>query len=277
MKTQKAVNNAVYRTRGHAWWDEQEGDFASLRFWVNPVRFVYFTRVIERERGSGRVLETVLDVGCGGGYLAEEFAKAGFAVTGVDAAPESIMCARRHAAETGLQIEYLEGRAERIPLDNEAFDVVLCCDVLEHVDDFERALAEIARVMKPNGLFFYDTVNRTLISKVAVIKVAQEWRSTAFVAPGSHVWSRFIKPRELAAAMARQGLINREVRGIAPGANAIAYWLGLRRLAQGKMSCRELGSRLPLRETRGLSVSYMGYATKVPRDPAACPARKMTT
>jgi 2-polyprenyl-6-hydroxyphenyl methylase / 3-demethylubiquinone-9 3-methyltransferase len=258
-----AVNNDLYRQLGHAWWDDNVGEFSTLRFFVNPVRFGYFKRILDRERGPAQSGLALLDVGCGGGILAEDFARAGLRVTGVDPAPESIQTAQAHALASGLSIEYRTGSGEQLPLADAAFDLVACCDVLEHVDDVDRVVGEVARVLKPGGLFFFDTVNRTFVSKIAMIKVMQEWRSTAFVGPNCHVWERFIKPAELRQALARHGLEQRDVRGITSHCSPLAVWLNCRRRAKGQISFRELGQRLAFCEGDDLDVSYMGYAQRL--------------
>lgn len=262
MKFAPKIDNEVYRRLGHAWWDEDVGEFSTLRFWINPVRFGYFERVLKQEKALERGQRRLLDVGCGGGLLAEEFARAGFEVTGVDPAPESIDTARTHASASGLCIEYHIGAGERLPFPDASFDHAACCDVLEHVDEVDRVIGEIARALRPGGLFFYDTVNRTIISKIAVIKVMQEWRSTAFGSPNSHVWEKFIKPAELVAICERHGLEPREMRGIMPRRNAIGTLLDFRRRVQGKLTFKELGQRLGFQESEHLEASYMGYAKK---------------
>jgi 2-polyprenyl-6-hydroxyphenyl methylase/3-demethylubiquinone-9 3-methyltransferase len=256
------VNNEIYRTLGHAWWDDDVGEFSTLRFWINPVRLGFFKRVIDREKALTPCRRRLLDVGCGGGILAEELARLGFDVIGIDPAPETIDTARAHAETSGLAIEYRTGAGECLPFANEAFDHVVCCDVLEHVDDVSRVLGEVARVLRPGGLFLYDTVNRTLTSKIALIKAMQEWRCTAFAAPNAHVWAKFIKPAELCALLVRHGLVPGEMRGIVSRRNPIGTLLDLRRRAQGKLTFRELGRRLDFRESDHLDVSYMGYAKK---------------
>jgi 2-polyprenyl-6-hydroxyphenyl methylase / 3-demethylubiquinone-9 3-methyltransferase len=257
-----AVNNDLYRSLGHAWWDDDVGEFSTLRFFVNPVRFGYFKRILDLERGKAQGGLALLDVGCGGGILAEEFARAGLRVTGVDPAPESIQTAQAHAAASALSIEYRTGSGEQLPFTDAAFDVVACCDVLEHVDDVDRVIGEVARVLKPGGLFFFDTINRTFISKIAMIKVMQEWRSTAFVEPNCHVWERFIKPAELRQVLARHGLDQRDLRGITARCSPLAAWLNFRRRAKRLISFRELGQRLAFGEGDDLDVSYMGYAER---------------
>lgn len=262
MTQAQKVNNDVYRSLGHAWWDDDVGEFSTLRFWINPVRFGYFKRVIERDPAIAFGGRRLLDVGCGGGLLAEEFARLGFDVTGIDPAPETVNTAREHAASSGLAIEYHTGAGEHLPFPDESFDCVACCDVLEHVDDVSRVVSEIARVLRHGGLLLYDTVNRTLISKIAVIKVMQEWRCTAFAAPNSHVWEKFIKPEELSSILEKHGLKPGEMRGIVSRRNPLATLLDFRRRAQGKLSFKELGRRLDFQESEHLDASYMGSAVK---------------
>jgi 2-polyprenyl-6-hydroxyphenyl methylase / 3-demethylubiquinone-9 3-methyltransferase len=258
--TKPQVDNDLYRRKGDAWWDDDCGEFSTIRFFVNPVRYGYFRRVLERE--GARPGAAVLDIGCGGGILAEEFARDGFRVTGIDPAPESIETARTHAAASGLEITYEIGSGEHLPFSDASFDHVACCDVLEHVDEVERVIGEIARVLKPGGLFFYDTVNRTCMSRIAVIKVMQDWKATAFAAPNSHVWDKFIKPRDLVRILRRSGLRNRQMRGISIRRGPLGAWLGFRRRVNGKIGFKELGEYLGFRESRDLSVSYMGYASR---------------
>lgn len=256
------VNNEVYKRRGHAWWDDDEGEFCIIRFCVNPVRAGFFLRVLEREREGAGVPRTLLDVGCGGGFLSEEFARAGLAVTGIDPSGPAVEAARRHAEASGLDIRYETGSGEALPFSDAAFDVVACCDVLEHVDDQERVVSEIARVLKPGGLFFYDTINRTPMSWLAVVKVMQDWTWTAFAEPETHVWSRFIKPRELVVLLDRNGFENGEMRGISPGGNPLSLLADFNRRVRGVISFKELGRRLRFHESADLGVSYMGYAVK---------------
>lgn len=259
--TKRRVNNELYREYGHAWWDE-DSMAASLRFFINPIRFDYFLRMFVKERARNPAAETCLDVGCGGGFLAEEFARAGFRVTGVDPAAETLETAHAHALSSGLAISYRPGAGESLPFPDRSFDVALCCDVLEHVQDPPKVVEEIARVLKPDGLFFYDTINRTFASRIAVIKVMQDWPLTAFAPPDSHVWDQFIKPDELLAMLGRNGLENRGMRGISSRRNPIATWIDLRRRAKGKIGFKELGRRLDFCESDDLNMSYMGYAVK---------------
>ena len=256
------INNDIYFREDYPWWDEGR-DHANvlLRYFVNPIRFNYFRRIIESLPPAKKSLK-ILDVGCGGGFLAEEFAKIGFEVTGMDPVPPSLKDASRHAGQNHLKIRYIQGYGEEIPLETGSFDYVACCDVLEHVADVEKVIKEISRVMKPGGLFFYDTINRNLFSYLAVIKIAQDWKFTAWEMPRAHVWEKFIKPSELTALMEKYGLVHQEIRGISSGANILSLLLAAIKRAQGKISRLEMGLRMKLQESDKIKLSYMGYAVK---------------
>lgn len=263
----KTVNNAIYRDMGHAWWDDDVGMFSTIRFFVNPVRFGYFRRVVEMCDLSPGAGLRVLDVGCGGGFLSEDFARLGFCVTGIDPAPESVEAARVHAAKEGLAIDYVVGVGESLPFPDGSFDIVVCCDVLEHVEDVERVAAEIGRVLKPGGFFFFDTINRTFASWLFMIKVMQEWSSTAFADVDAHVWRKFLKPREVEEVFARHGVLCKGFRGIMPRSDPVSSVISFRNRARGKISFRELGRRLDFGECGSLRASYMGWAVKSPLCP----------
>jgi 2-polyprenyl-6-hydroxyphenyl methylase/3-demethylubiquinone-9 3-methyltransferase len=256
-----AIDNAIYDRIAASWWDDST-HLAFLRTAINPVRSAYFRDVLVTKLGLEPARLRLLDVGCGGGFLAEEFARMGCAVTGVDPSAPTIEAAAAHARDRGLDIDYRLGSGEHLPVGDAQLDVVSCCDVLEHVSDLEAVIAEIARVLRPGGVFLYDTVNRTLKSKVTVIKLAQDWRLTRSVPKNFHVWRMFIPPAELAAALARHALGSREVKGLSPGSNPLVVLRAVLAVKRGRMSFAELGRRVDLRVTDDLSISYMGYATK---------------
>jgi 2-polyprenyl-6-hydroxyphenyl methylase / 3-demethylubiquinone-9 3-methyltransferase len=260
--TMVEINNEMYFREDLDWWDES-GDNTNtlLRYVLNPIRFNYFLRQAGPVPANG-ASPIVLDLGCGGGFLAEEFAKAGFRVTGMDPSPALLAAGRAHAVEQGLAISYVEGYGEHLPFDDSSFDHVACCDVLEHVNDLDRVVQEIARVLKPGGRFFYDTVNRTPLSFFLVIKVAQDWTFTAWEAPRTHVWRMFVKPSELRAAMARHGLVHRETKGISPREGLRKCYRLVRERARGRITRLEMGRGWGLRESDDASVSYMGYAVR---------------
>ncbi|MDT8903152.1 bifunctional 2-polyprenyl-6-hydroxyphenol methylase/3-demethylubiquinol 3-O-methyltransferase UbiG [Anaeroselena agilis] len=251
------VNNGLYETRGDRWWREDAGfEFASLRYCLNPVRYGFFRRKVQEGGLSGR---KVLDIGCGGGFLAEEFARDGFAVTGIDPASASVAAAREHAAANSVLIDYRVGRGEELPFAEESFDIVTCCDVLEHVEDAGRVISEAARTLRSGGFFFFETVNRTLASKLVMIKFWQEW--SGLCPENAHVWEKFITPAELAALMEKNNLAAREVRGLTSRRKSAILWK-LPAIKSGRLGGRELAEVFALAEGDDVSVSYMGYAIK---------------
>jgi 2-polyprenyl-6-hydroxyphenyl methylase/3-demethylubiquinone-9 3-methyltransferase len=254
------INNEIYETCGHDWWAEDAAfDISSLRYCLNPVRYGYFKRKLQELYLPGKA---VLDVGCGGGFLAEEFARDGFTVTGIDPAARSLEAARKHTAANNLAIDYWEGKGEALPFPDASFDIVACCDVLEHVDDLNLVISEVARTLKPGGVFCFDTVNRTWVSKVAMIKISQDWSFTSWTQPNLHVWEKFIKPAELIAVMNRSGLANQELKGISSRKNPLALLRSLRALKKGRMGNQEIAEAFALCETEDLKISYMGYAIR---------------
>ncbi len=253
------VDNEMYNRTNDIWWDENEV-LHLLRTSINPGRFGYFRQVlVEKLRIDPRGKKT-LDVGCGRGILAEEFAQLGCIVTGIDPSEPSLATARRHARQSGLSINYQAGAGENIPFADASFDIVYCCDVLEHVKDLERVIAEINRVLKKDGIFLYDTINRTFPSKLVMLKLFQEWKATSIMPPNLHDWNMFIKPNELRVLMKRQGLELKEVQGLKPGTHPISLIGLLRQRKQGKMSLMEFSKRVQFQQSKDTSILYAGYA-----------------
>jgi 2-polyprenyl-6-hydroxyphenyl methylase/3-demethylubiquinone-9 3-methyltransferase len=255
------VDNEIYNRLSETWWDEN-GVLGLLRTVLGPVRFGYFRRVlIEGHKKDPRRIKA-LDLGCGGGLLTEEFARLGCQMTGVDPSEASLATARKHAQRSGFEVAYLTGVGEQIPFADASFDIVICCDVLEHVNDIAQVMQEIARVLAPGGILFYDTINATILSWLVAIKVAQEWELTRFLPPNLHDWNHFIKPRDLRLYMQRSDLQDQEAKGISPRSNPIVVISQLLRYKRGEMTLAEMGKRLHLHETKNLSILYMGYALK---------------
>jgi 2-polyprenyl-6-hydroxyphenyl methylase / 3-demethylubiquinone-9 3-methyltransferase len=253
------VDNQLYDRLATTWWDEDE-NMALLRTGMNPARFGYMRRILTEELAINPKGKRCLDVGCGGGLLAEEFAKLGFRVTGVDPSEPSLETARGHAIQEGLEIEYVAAPGEDLPFEDDTFEIVYCCDVLEHVDSVERTLAETARVLRPGGAYLYDTINRTGRSRLVIIGLLQEWDLTRCMEPDVHDWDMFIRPRELEDSLRRHGLEPRDVVGLAPAANPIVLLRALRRRRRGEITYAELGRRMRIKESRGMWGAYAGYA-----------------
>jgi 2-polyprenyl-6-hydroxyphenyl methylase/3-demethylubiquinone-9 3-methyltransferase len=253
------VDNEMYDRLADTWWDDSAW-LHLLRSALNPARLGLLRDAVAAV-GLDPHGARALDVGCGGGLMAEDVAGYGFAVTGVDPSAASLVTARAHAEQSGLAIDYREGRGEALPVDDGEFDLVYCCDVLEHVDDVDRTIAEIGRVLEPGGLFMYDTINRTLRSWLLVVKLSQDWKATAWAEPDLHDWRMFIKPRELDRSLRSAGLEPCDRVGIA-SSNPVRALRAMRARARGRIDMVAMSAAIALRESRDQSTSYAGYAIK---------------
>ena len=258
------VDNDVYERLGESWWDEAS-PLSLLHGSVTPGRFDYFRKVLIRRFGAVQAGLPVLDIGCGGGFLAERFAALGCQVTGVDPSPASVSAALAHAAGRGLRIDYRVGAGEELPVRDAAFDVACCCDVLEHVADVDRVISETARVLKPGGLYLFDTVNRTWKSRLLAIKVTQQWPLTRLTDVAIHDWDMFIRPAELIRLMERHGLVPGEMTGLGSRAGPFAVLRGFVGVRRGRITYGELSRRLDVGQVSSTAVSYMGFATRALR------------
>ncbi|MFL5494037.1 MAG: bifunctional 2-polyprenyl-6-hydroxyphenol methylase/3-demethylubiquinol 3-O-methyltransferase UbiG [Gemmatimonadales bacterium] len=254
------VDNALYDRMADTWWDE--GGFLHALTALNPARFGYMRRVLTEDLHLEPATLLALDIGCGGGLLAEEFARLGCTVTGVDPSEESLAAARTHAVGQSLPITYRSASGEALPFADASFDVAYCCDVLEHVSDLRRVIAETARVLKPGGTYLYDTINRTVRSRLIVITLLQECRWTAVMPPGLHDWNMFIKPDELRRLLEEQGLVPAGLTGLKPRASLFQVVRLLRRCRRGLISHTEAARQVSPGESRDTSVAYLGYARK---------------
>jgi 2-polyprenyl-6-hydroxyphenyl methylase/3-demethylubiquinone-9 3-methyltransferase len=198
------------------WWDPA-GKFAPLHKF-NPVRLAFIRAEVAghfgRDARSLRPFEglSLLDIGCGGGLLSEPMARLGFAVTGADASDKNIGTAKAHAAQSGLLIDYRATSAESLVTESLAFDVVLNMEVVEHVADVAGYLAACTRLVKPGGLTFVATLNKTLKS-LALAKIGAEY-VLGWLPRGTHDWNRFIPPTELKASLEDSGLTILKTQGI---------------------------------------------------------------
>ncbi len=255
------IDNDLYNAAGDIW-RQPDSPLCLIQSSVNPARVVYFKRKLFGELKMKPQGKTALDVGCGGGILCEEIARLGFAVTGIDPSAHSLQTAAGHAQAGGLQIAFEQGSGEAIPFRDDSFDIVFCCDVLEHVRDAAKVIAEISRVLKPGGVFFYDTLNRTFVSRLVAIKILQVWKRWAIAPPNLHVGKMFIKPNELKSLLGQNDLEWKEHRGMRPNV-PIPKFLGiLRKRARGLLTYKDLGERVFAVASSNMSIMYMGYAIK---------------
>ena len=196
------------------WWDPA-GKFAPLHKF-NPVRLGFIRNEAAAHFGrDGKSLRpfeglSLLDIGCGGGLLSEPMARLGFAVTGADASDKNIGTARAHAAQSGLSIDYQATTAEALA--GRQFDVVLNMEVVEHVADVPGYLTACTALVRPGGLTFVATLNKTLKS-LALAKVGAEY-VLGWLPRGTHDWNRFIPPTELKASLQQSGLTILKTQGV---------------------------------------------------------------
>jgi 2-polyprenyl-6-hydroxyphenyl methylase / 3-demethylubiquinone-9 3-methyltransferase len=256
------INNEIYDDLAETWWDEKQF-LHLLRVMVNPWRVPYFRNVLEKQFDQELGQVRLLDIGCGGGVLTEEFASMGCQVTGIDISPRSIEIARMHAARTGLAINYQVGAGTELPFAGDSFVTVSCCDVLEHIHDWKRVIVEAGRVLKPGGLFFFDTINRTQQSKVQFIFGLQEFPLTRLMPADTHVWEMFITPQELTTVLQDNGFVLEDMKGGKIDKNPLATLWDVQQQKLGRITFAELGHRLELKLDQGLSLNYLGYARKL--------------
>jgi 2-polyprenyl-6-hydroxyphenyl methylase/3-demethylubiquinone-9 3-methyltransferase len=232
---------ARFAAMADSWWDPN-GQFRPLhRF--NPTRLAFLRdRLIAHFRRDAAGLKPfeglrLLDVGCGGGLLAEPMARLGFAVTGIDATPETIATARIHAEQSRLAIDYRAVPVEDLARSGEMFDVVLAMEIVEHVADLDAFLDATAAVLNPGGMLVVATLNRT--TKAYLLAVVGAEYVLRWLPRGTHEWSKFVRPSELAAGLRRNGLRAEEMTGVSYNPLRDSWSLG-----------------------RDLDVNYMTVATK---------------
>ncbi|KQP50220.1 3-demethylubiquinone-9 3-methyltransferase [Methylobacterium sp. Leaf399] len=198
------------------WWDEAGPMRVLHRF--NPVRLAYVRDAVCRHAGRDPrapfPLEglTLVDIGCGGGVLSEPLARLGATVTGLDPAPTNVAVARAHAQAQGVPVDYREETIEAVVAAGARFDIVLAMEVVEHVADRSAFVATACRAVKPGGLLFAATINRTLRSYALAI-VGAEY-VLGWLPKGTHDWDKFVRPDELTADIARAGLTVTDVAGV---------------------------------------------------------------
>lgn len=199
------------------WWDPKGP--SGLLHQINPARLRFLRAAAGAHFGWDARSRTpllgarVLDIGCGGGILAEPLARLGGDVTGVDASLEAIEVARAHAGRAGLAIDYRHGDVESLALAEPAsFDLVTAMEVVEHVADLDRFLAALRCLLKPSGLLVFSTPNRTAASFAVMIAGAEYL--LRLIPRGAHQWRKFLRPEELSAALLKAGFVVGGIEGV---------------------------------------------------------------
>jgi len=207
---------AYYTRLAEQWWDEQ-GKFWPLHR-LNRLRVSYLRSAIckhfGREDAGNKPLAglSILDIGCGGGILAESMAALGASVHGIDVVERNIHIASQHAAESGLAIEYEYASIEALGERAERYDVLLNMEVVEHVAELPRFLSHCTQLVSDGGILFVATINRNLLSWLVAIVGAEYILN--WLPMGTHRWSKFVKPVELERLLARDGMIVNASTGV---------------------------------------------------------------
>lgn len=205
-----------FAAQSASWWDPW-GSFRPLHR-INPARVEFIRRHLlghfRRDARSLRPFDglTLLDIGCGGGLVAEPMARLGFAVTGIDAGAEAIAAARAHAEASGLAIDYRVSAIDAPARAGERFDAVLALEIVEHVADRDLFLAGLGPLVKPGGVFIGATLNRTGRSFALAI-VGAEYL-LGWLPRGTHDWNRFVRPSEFVLGLRKGGLTATQLAGL---------------------------------------------------------------
>ncbi|MGZ5597079.1 MAG: bifunctional 2-polyprenyl-6-hydroxyphenol methylase/3-demethylubiquinol 3-O-methyltransferase UbiG [Usitatibacter sp.] len=209
---------AKFSALAHRWWDPTS-EFRPLHE-INPLRLSHIERL-----AGGLGGKRILDVGCGGGILAEAMAAKGATVTGIDLADKPLKVAMLHRMESGSGVDYRLVSAESLAAEMPgAFDVVTCMEMLEHVPDPPSVVRACASLVKPGGLVFFSTLNRN--AKAFLLAIVGAEYVLNLLPKGTHEYARFIKPSELSRACREAGLAVIDLTGMTYNPLAKTYSLG---------------------------------------------------
>ncbi|MFQ5901332.1 MAG: bifunctional 2-polyprenyl-6-hydroxyphenol methylase/3-demethylubiquinol 3-O-methyltransferase UbiG [Thermodesulfobacteriota bacterium] len=225
-----ADKTQIFDTLESDWWNP-EGSLKSLHE-INPLRFSYVRDNVDSLEGR-----KVLDVGCGGGLLAEEFAKEGALVTGIDIAPTALDAAKAHAEKSGLKVDYRLTLPCDMIEEGGSYDILACMEVFEHVDNVGAFVKDCSRLLKDGGHLFFSTLNKTLRAKLLAVFVAENILN--IIPKGAHDYEKFIKPSTLTYILKENSIAVQELKGI-----TFDFW--------------SMGFRI----SDDLSVNYLGYGVK---------------
>ena len=209
---------AKFSDLAHKWWDP-ESEFRPLHQ-INPLRLDWI------DQHAAIKGKTVVDVGCGGGILAESMARRGANVLGIDLADKPLKVAQLHAMEAGVaNLDYRSIAAEALAAEQPAqFDVVTCMEMLEHVPDPASVVRACAALLKPGGRLFLSTLNRTPLAFGAAIVAAEH--VLRLLPRGTHHYAQFLKPSEIARDLRAAGLLLEDLSGIGYNPLTRKAWLG---------------------------------------------------
>ena len=208
---------AKFSTLAHRWWDINS-EFKPLHS-INPLRLSWIKSMVDL---NGK---RVLDVGCGGGILAESLAQSGAETTGIDLSDKALKVAELHALESGVHVQYRAISTEALAdIEPEQYDVVTCMEMLEHVPDPASVIQACSKLVKPGGYVFFSTLNRSLKSYLFAIIGAEYLLH--LLPKGTHEYAKFIKPSELVSFTRQAGLETNGIKGLTFNPFTQIYALG---------------------------------------------------
>jgi 2-polyprenyl-6-hydroxyphenyl methylase / 3-demethylubiquinone-9 3-methyltransferase len=239
------VNNTYYDALSERWYEAWDDPIALLRQ-ETEAKLAWAIPLVVRHGAS-----TILDVGCGAGFVSNGFAKNGFQVTGVDYSKDALEVAQRHAP-AGVPPRYVFGDAYALPFADHSFDCVVAFDFLEHVTDPKKVIMEVKRVLQPGGIFLFHTFNRNLLAYLIVIK-GVEWfvKNTP---PKLHTLDLFIRPSELSRILLDLGFRKPDFCGLRPVLNR-GFW--------NMLKTRVVSPRVQFTSTSSTLLSYCGSSVLI--------------
>lgn len=238
----QTINNDFYDDLSDRWYTATDHPIALLRA-ENAVRVPWIIGQIGENK-------TVLDIGCGAGILTNALSLKGHTVYGIDLSEKSLEIAKKR--DLSKRVDYRVANAYALPFEEEKFDVVCAMDVLEHVEDPSLLIMQAARVLKPNGLFFFHTFNRNLLSYFLIIK-GVDW-CVPNAPKNMHVYPLFIKPEELEEICEDQDLQIINIQGFSPKIFSKPFWK--------MVFTRNVPANFTFRFSKSLKTGYCGFAKK---------------
>jgi 2-polyprenyl-6-hydroxyphenyl methylase/3-demethylubiquinone-9 3-methyltransferase len=242
----KQVNNAFYDELNEMWDGVKDHPIALLKA-ENKTRTPWVCKTIREKTHSSC---DILDVGCGGGLLSVPLALEGHHVTGIDLSEPSLAFARKK--DITQSVRFQQADAQQLPFPDSSFDVVCAMDLLEHVPCAKEVVQEASRVLRPGGIFFFHTFNKTPLSYLLIIK-GVEWfvKNTP---KDMHLYSHFIKPSTLKGWLGEYDLKANEMHGLVPDMGHYSFWK--------TAITRQIDPSFRFIFTKSLLTGYVGYATK---------------
>lgn len=240
------INNGHYNEYGEKWYTSNDDPVALLRA-ESKAMFPWVLENIQEHFPYGEA--SILDIGCGAGFLSNSLALRDYQVTGVDISPQSLEVAAHHDLSHSVTYEVADAYA--LPFHKESFDVITAMDFLEHVNEPEKIIEEISRVLKPGGIFIFHTFNRNQLSKLVVIKLVEKLIKKT--PPNMHVTNLFITPDEMENYCRKNKLEIEHMIGIRPVFSSVPF----KNYISGTVP-----ETLRFKLTHSIMLSYLGVAVK---------------